>query len=350
MNIYLKKTILFLVAAVLGYLLYSNGVPIPYMLGGIVTSAITRIFIDKSITWPKPLREYALLAAGYGIGRNFTQATLAAVMAQGLGVLEACATGLGVSLMIAWFIARHSFTNLISSVMGMLPGGLTVMMIMSEEDERCDANVVMVMQTLRMFSVVISVPFLAVYGLGAKVMADEQLAKTVANIDGYHWGIFIPLGMLGWYIAKSVHFPAPRLIGPVFGAALFSCFVHPVLPIPGPVMGFAQLLIGLVMGSQLDKDRLLNTYKLLPHIFIGSAILIIVSVGVAFHLSYMYGFSLITAFLAMAPGGIAEMCLAGLSMGEDVSIILTYQLARMIMICFLVPIGIKWWFKNHSVE
>ena len=349
-NIYIKKAILFLVAAALGYTLYINGVPIPYMLGGIITAAVTRIFIDKSISWPKPMREYALLAAGYGIGRNFTQATLTAVMAQGLGVLEACASGLGVSLIIAWVIARHSFTNLLSSVMGMLPGGLTVMMVMSEEDERCDANVVMVMQTLRMFSVVISVPFLAVYGLGAKVMADEQLAKTVAALDGYHWAIFFPLGMVAWYIAKTLHFPAPRLVGPVFGAAIFSCFVHPVMPIPGPVMGFAQLLIGLVMGSQLDKDRLLNTYKLLPHIFIGSALLIIVSVAVAYHLSYMYGFSLITAFLAMAPGGIAEMCLAGMSMGEDVSIILTYQLTRMIMICFLVPIGIKWYFKNHSVD
>lgn len=350
MNIYLKKIILFLVAAGVGRVLYLQGVPIPYMLGGIIVATLTRIFIDKSISWPKPLREYALLAAGFGIGRNFTQETLLAVMAQGLGVLEACASGLGISLILAVIIARHSFTNLLSSVMGMLPGGLTVMMIMSEEDDRCDANVVMVMQTLRMFSVVISVPFLAVYGLGAKVMPDEEMAKVMASTDGYHWIIFFPLGMLGYYIAKSVHFPAPRLIGPVFAAAIFSACVHPVLPIPGPVMGFAQLLIGLVMGSQLDKDRLLNTYKILPHIFIGSGILIIVSIAIAYHLSYMYGFSLITAFLAMAPGGIAEMCLAGLSMGEDVSIILTYQLTRMIMICFMVPIGIKWWFKNHSVD
>ncbi|MDO4177967.1 MAG: AbrB family transcriptional regulator [Phascolarctobacterium sp.] len=350
MNIYLKKAILFLVAGALGRVLYLQGVPIPYMLGGIIAATLTRIFIDKSIVYEKKWREYALLAAGYGIGRNFTDETAAAVMAQGLGVFEACASCLSISLIIAVFIARHSFANLISSVMGMMPGGLTIMMILSEEDKRCDANVVMVMQTLRMFSVVISVPFLAVYGLGANVMPDEQLGKIMANGDGYHWAIFLPLGMIGWYIAKSIHFPAPRLIGPVFAAAIFSVAVHPVLPIPGPVMGFAQLLIGLVMGSQLDKDRLLNTYKLLPHIFIGSGIMIAVSVAVAFHLSSMYGFSLITAFLAMAPGGITEMCLAGLSMGEDVSIILTYQFARMIMICFLVPVGIKWWFKKHDVE
>lgn len=226
--------------------------------------------------------------------------------------------------------------------MGMLPGGLTIMMVMSEEDKRCDANVVMVMQTLRMFCVVVSVPFLAVYGLGAKVIPDDQLGEIMSTANGYHWGVFVPLGIFGWYIAKTVHFPVPRLIGPVFASALFSCTVHPVLAIPSPLMALAQLFIGLVMGSQLDKDRLLNTYKLLPHILIGSAILIFVSVGIAYHLSYLYGCSLITAFLAMAPGGIAEMCLAGMSMGEDVSIILTYQFARMIMICFLVPVGIKW--------
>lgn len=60
---------------------------------------------------------------------------------------------------------------------------------------------------------------------------------------------------------------------------------------------------------------------MVPYILIGTAILIVVSIGMANVLSARYSFSLVTAFLAMAPGGIAEMSLAGMSMGENVSII-----------------------------
>ena len=350
MHLYLKRVILFLCAALIGFTLFKQGVPIPYMLGGIISAMIVRFFIDKTLSWPRIWRDYALLAAGYGIGRNFTMDTLHAVMLQSMGIFEACFCGLGFSILIAYITARHSFANLISCVMGMLPGGLTTMMLMSEEDERCDANVVMVMQTLRMFSVVFSVPFLVVYGLGAKVLPEDQIAKTMTVANGYHWLIFIPLGIVGWYLGKKIKLPAARIIGPVIMAAIFSCAVHPVNAIPSPFMAFAQLNIGLVMGGQLDRDRLVRTCSLLPHIILGSLGLVAVSVFVALHLSHLYGFSLITAFLAMAPGGITEMCLAGLSMGEDVSIILTYQLARMFLIAFFVPVAIRWWFSNHSVD
>lgn len=73
-------------------------------------------------------------------------------------------------------------------------------------------------------------------------------------------------------------------------------------------------------------------------------ILVAVSVVVAHILSARYGFSLVTAFLAMAPGGIAEMALAGMSMGENVSIILTYQLVRVLVINIGVPPLLNWYF------
>lgn len=74
--------------------------------------------------------------------------------------------------------------------------------------------------------------------------------------------------------------------------------------------------------------------------------MIIISIGVAYSLSARYGFTLITAFLAMVPGGIAEMSLSGKSMGEDVSIILTYQLMRLLSINLLMPPLLLWYFKD----
>ena len=50
--------------------------------------------------------------------------------------------------------------------------------------------------------------------------------------------------------------------------------------------------------------------------------------------------------MGMAPGGIAEMCLAGMSMGEDVSMILTYQIVRVIVLNVTVPYALHWYFDK----
>ncbi len=74
--------------------------------------------------------------------------------------------------------------------------------------------------------------------------------------------------------------------------------------------------------------------------------MIATSVGMAIFLSHTYGFSLVTAFLAMAPGGIAEMGLTGLSIDADVPQILTYQLLRLLFLNFTLPFAINWYFKK----
>jgi len=63
-------------------------------------------------------------------------------------------------------------------------------------------------------------------------------------------------------------------------------------------------------------------------------------------LSRYYGIPLVTAFLAMAPGGVAEMCLAGMSMGADVSLILTYQIVRMLLMNLTVPFFLNQYFDE----
>lgn len=231
--------------------------------------------------------------------------------------------------------------------MGIMPGGLTQMMLMSEDDPRADANVVVVMQTLRLVGVIVAVPFLVIHGLGAQVMQNNAIVQTT---DGTHWLILVPLSFLGAFVATKLKVPTPRLLGPILATAAGSYFWGSLQPVPGLLMMLAQVSIGLYMGVMLDPKKLSATKELMPYIFSGIVLMIGVSVVVAWSLSERYGFSLVTAFLAMAPGGIAEMCLAGMSMGEDVSIILTYQLVRLLFLNICVPLGITMYFKNKSLD
>lgn len=155
--LHVRRLMMFGLAVLIGFLFQYMAIPIPFLLGGIVSSMFWKV-IGAQVYWPRQWRELGLCVAGYGIGRNFTAETMHELSMQSLGVLEATGAAVGASVIIAWWTSRHSYANLQSCVMGCMPGGLTQMMLMSETDKRVDFSVVMVMQTLRLMSAIIIVP------------------------------------------------------------------------------------------------------------------------------------------------------------------------------------------------
>lgn len=329
-----KRILLFMTALGVGSLLARINIPIPFLLGGVLVAiAVKTCMPDSNISWPKLWRDCGLTAAGYGIGANFSTTAWDNMLHQLLGVAEATGSILLVSILLAFVSAKITGEDLKSCVIGMLPGGMTMSMLLTEEDKDINPNVVIVMQVLRLFGVVVSVPFLVIYLLDAKIIGSIAMP----NYGGYHWLIFIPLAVSGGFLAKKINMPTPILLGAILATAAFSVVMGRVQPIPGWLMAPAQVSIGIFMGMQLDADRLAKAKNVIPCVVAGTVVLIGISVVMANVLSARYGFSLITAFLAMAPGGIAEMSLAGMSMGADVSIILTYQLVRVFVINLWVP-------------
>ncbi len=340
----LDRLLLFITAGCLGTLLMKMHIPIPYMLGGMTVAILYKTFVgEKAVKWPRLWRDIGLMVAGYGIGVNFNTAAWNNFLHELAGVSASTFIALGASVIIAIVTAKVTREDLKSCVIGMLPGGMTMSLLMAEEDKTINPNVVVVMQVIRLFGVIISVPFLTVLLLDAKVI-NSPLGMVAHS--GYHWAIFIPLTILGSFIATKLRLPTPVLLGSILATTVFNIFVGSVQPVPGFLMAPAQLSIGLFMGMMLDAKRIGQTKNVLPFVIGGTAILVVLSIGVAYVLADLYGFSLVTAFLAMAPGGIAEMALAGLSMGEDVATILAYQLVRLLAINLLVPPVIEWYFSK----
>ena len=342
------RCLMMLFSFAVGLLFYYLKIPIPFMLGGIITAATVKFFIRNEMRWPVLWRNFGLVIAGYGIGRDFTQNTLIRMSEQLAGVFGAAFIAIGISVFTAWVTYKFTFANLISCVMGMMPGGLNQMMLMADEDSRADANVVVMQQTIRLFGVLITVPFLVVHVLGATVTSGTLL--SVPDNPGLTWMLLFPVAGLGAVIALKYKVPTGALIGPIIATALFSILYNePLQKVPPLLMNLAQINIGLYMGCMLDKKRLYKTKELVPYALGGTVLIIGGSMTVAEMMSGYYSIPIITAFFAMAPGGVAEMCLAGLSTGADVSLILTYQIVRMFIINLTVPFFINKFFdKNYT--
>ena len=112
----LNRILLFIVALSLGHMLMRLHLPIPFLLGGLLTAIVCKTFAQRAqVSWPKQLREYALMIAGYGIGSTFTADTWSNFLQELRGVTEATVVILGVSLLLAFVTADRKSTRLNSS-------------------------------------------------------------------------------------------------------------------------------------------------------------------------------------------------------------------------------------------
>ena len=182
-----QKVVLFLAAGVIGFLLHTLHVPIPYMLGGIVVTFVSKTFIDPQTRWSAAWRNFMLSIGGVEIGRDCSFETLVNLSNQVFGVLSATGSIVIVSFLASLLTFRFCNVNLISCFMGCAPGGMSLMTLMAEEDSRADMNFVVVAQTLRFTFVVACAPFLAMApgGIAEMCLAGLSMGADVPQILTY---------------------------------------------------------------------------------------------------------------------------------------------------------------------
>ena len=337
---------LVVLAFFIGWGLSLIGMPIPWMLGGIFVSLAMKIAGIQGVSWPRRWRNYGLIVVGYGIGRYVTPSVLDQMLQQIPGIVGATIVAVATALIISVFMAKYEHMDLHSTIMGIMPGGFTQMTAMSDEDCRVDTNVVTVLQSLRLITIVVTVPFLVINFLGAQV---TQTATSLAVTKGVSFWPILPLAAIVGFIMEKLKISTPYLMGPIFVTAALSLYMGLLNTSPNWLLSLAQLSIGIYVGTGLEPKKVKKLMLILPNVFLGIFAMLAVSIGVAYLLSYFYGFSLITAFLAMAPGGLGEMCLVGMSLEENVAIILTYQMFRFLFLNLAVPVCIGRYFGKPSL-
>ncbi len=332
-----RRLILFVVAAIIGFIFFQLNIPIPFMFAALIVGVIAADMRDPWDDWPVSYRNVGLMVVGYAIGSNVTLAACYDFADQFGMILVSTVFMIVVGVLLAWLIAKFLHEDFLSCILGMMPGGMSLVMVIVHDNKRFDPNVVMVMQIIRYFGVVFTLPFLVI------TLFDAHVTEVIRQVDpnALHWLCFLPLALSGALFFLKFHIPIPWLLGPVVPTALCAIFVQPVSPLPTLLLWSAQIFVGISMGMLMDLRRVWEAKKLLPAMFLGTAFLIAASYFAAKMMGMWYGVDIITGFLAMSPGGISEMNIAGLSMGADTPTILAYQLLRVFAISWTIPLILK---------
>lgn len=351
MPLLLIKTLLLAVAG--GCLFYALSIPLPWMLGPLTAVLLYRNIGKHPIYWPVNIRNAGMIVLGSLMGSSFTLATARQIMVQLPLMLLATGLVIAFSLLTASITARRAGVGQASSMLGSIPGGLTQMVLLSEEIKESDLAVVTFMQTIRLLCVIFIVPFIAMHSVvgGSPALVATLPASAASATTPLHLILLYVAGSAaGAWAANRYHFPTPCLVGPLLFTAtlVLSGISAPVFP--KWLILTSQLTVGTFMGSTIELAGLSNWKVLLPYAVAGGVGVVLCSFVIGYFLTLIYPVDLITAFLGTAPGGITEMGITATAVHADLSIVSAYQLSRLLVILFIVPYILRWLLNDKKAK
>lgn len=335
----LKKILAtFAVAAAGGLLFFHIRSPLPWLLGPLAATILLGRLRPSAVCWPLALRNTGLLVLGYIMGRPFTAEVGLFILSQLPLMLAMTVVLILASLAAGYVTHRQTGLTLATSVLATVPGGLSQMVVLSEEIAGADVAVVTLMQTLRMLSVVFTVPFLTIHGLAAGAAPAGAAAAGPAAAAP-----FVAAVVAGALLAARLRFPTPYLLGPVLATAPLVIAGLPAPAVPQPLLTVAQIAVGAYMGSNINLAGLGGWRKILGATLLNVVLLLLVALLIGYYLAAAIPASPATAFLSTAPGGMAEMGLTAILVGADVSVVVGYNLFRVLFILLVMPIFLRRW-------
>jgi hypothetical protein len=326
--------------------------PMPWMLGPIISMIIWRGILGHKTYWPVGLRNAGLVILGYTMGASFTADTMSKIIEQLPFMTFATVSSVLFSIFVGYVISIKTGIAMSTSLLGNVPGGLSQMVVLGEDLEGADVTVITFIQTIRLLLVVFLVPFIVIHGLADNLMSSGlqtyQNSGGAAAYTAESMIIFIIITVVAIGISLRLKFPAPYLLGPILGVTLAVVSGLEAPKLTPYILTMSQVCIGTYMGLSFKLNNLKNWKRVLPYVLSGCLAIISFSLLIGFILTLVHNQTLIDAFLGTAPGGMAEMGITAILVNADLSIITAYQMFRFLFIMFVVPPLIKWWLNWNN--
>ncbi len=327
----LRRTVVALAIGVVSALMATAvGLPLPWMLGPMIGVAIAAL-MNAPIHAPLPLRPVVIPAIGVMLGSSITPEILGLIPRWSLSVailLPFLVAAGGAS----WLIYRRiGGYDPVTAYFSAMPGGLNDMLVMGAEAGGEERRIALA-HALRIFCVIVVIVLFygLVLGVSSRGQAGAWVALDALTLrDG---AILVACGAIGVPLGTWIRLPAAQVFGPMIlsGAAHLAGIVT-VAP-PTLLILVAQLVIGTIVGCrflgaawrEVGRDMLLGVAS--------SLAMLAVTVVFAVIAWQVTGIPLTQTMIAFAPGGLAEMTLLSLAMGQDVAYVSVIHMVRLLVV------------------
>ncbi len=323
------------------------GLPLALLLGSLVVTAVVAAAgwrpLGRRVMLPMTLRSAFVPVIGVSIGGAFTPEVVAEAAVWWPSLL-ALLIFLPVTHATAYFIYTRGGLPRLESFFGAVPGGLIETVQMGEEAGG-DVRLMTVLQFLRLILTIVSVPLIFGFLTGVSVgsASGAELPAAAVVLTAYEVAVLLAAGVLGVWVGKMLRLPAAIMTGPVLFSAVAHAagLVHGVPP--AWLVGATQVVVGCGLGARfagIERAMLIRAARLSV---VNAVVALTIAFGFAWALGPQVGQPITAAFLAFAPGGLAEMSLIALSLQMSVVYVTVHHVVR-IVLSVLMAKGARRWF------
>jgi hypothetical protein len=323
----------FVIGLVGGYVAKWLHFPLPYMTGALLTTAALGL-AGAPVRSVWQARAAGQFVTGTAIGTSFTPALLLTILTLlpmlVLGAVLSIAIGAAGALILIRLVKVDSRTAFLAA----MPGGVIEMANVAAR-VGADPLPIMVLQTMRVGLTVTVAPFLAT------VLAEHGTAQEIARVEVMSWLTIAALmvaSLVGGFALWLIRLPNCWFLGSIVAVAIIGALGLVHGRVPDVILVVAQVVVGISIGTQYRHEFLTRLLRLLLSSLVTVPFALLATGVVAVVYALLLTLPVPTMFLALAPGGIAEMALTGKVLGLDAALITGSQVVRILM----VTLGAAW--------
>jgi membrane AbrB-like protein len=310
------------------------GMPIPWMLGSMLTMAAVQMGGMQVETLPGG-RSAGMVVVGVTLGLYFTAPVLHEVATYWPWFLALGVAAHAFGTISGWILARLSGVDLATAYFGSMPGGASEMSQMAEThgaqpDKVAFAHSVRMLLVVTLFPVGITL---------SGFHASEAYRPVTIPLDAMGLVILLALGGVAGFVATRLRAPTAYMIGPLLLTIALTANGFTFSSMPSWLVNIAQLLLGAVMGSRFEQGFLRAAPRFAAALLPSIAVMMALALLVGWVLALGSGTYLGNGLLAAAPGGIAEMSITARVLRLGVAFITAAHVVRYIVVVLMtVPV------------
>lgn len=324
-------------AAVISYGLSAVGMILPWLFGSMIATILYIRLVKHELFFPRWLGDLGVIIMAIEIGSTLTLDALLDMRADLLNIFLMTILVLLLSLALSRLFIYLTGSTPETAVLASVPGALSQMLIMAEEEKRADILLVTLTQMSRIILIVLIVPFVS----GFFKPASEANALPI-EVD-YISTIFtpemliIPIAALALiYLLNKIKFPASLMLGPIIVLIIWNLTTGIEFSLDLAFINVAQILFGIRIGLQIASLMTQLNKRLIFSILLQNLILIFGTMFIVFVFQLFTVHQFNDLFLSAAPGGLGQIIVIAIETGGNIAMISSYHIFRIFFIIIVV--------------
>lgn len=328
-----RLAFVYLLGSLGGAMAAAIGLPLPWMIGPLLVTALLYLAGLVEIVIPVKTRPIGQIVIASQVGVYFSPAALVMMLTLApLLVGMALATAV-CAFSVASLLARVARLNLTAAFLASLPTSPIEAAVMAERFQ-CNPGPVILAQTVRIAAVVVLVPVI-IYAIDGWPASAGLRVSSVFEPAGT--AILLGVGVAGAFVFRLLRIANPFFLGPLATSSALAAVGFGPFFFPAIILSAAQIVLGVWLGSTFRRDLFQAAGRLVVSSILATLALLAMTSAVAVAIALILGLDWELMVLSAAPGGVTEMALTAKFLGQDVALITAFHLTRIFIFIPNIP-------------